>query len=162
MSHSSPPSVTPAIKFGTDGWRGIIAADFTFDRLRLVAPLAAQVLAETYGSNGSRTVVVGYDRRFLSEEFAQATAEAVRDAGFDVLLSESYGPTPAFSWVAKQENALGALVITASHNPAAYSGLKVKGAFGGSVPPEVTQKIEALLKQDSSALSGKAGDAPNF
>jgi phosphomannomutase len=96
-------------------------------------------------THNSRTIVVGYDRRFLSEEFAQATAEAVRAAGFDVLLSEGYAPTPAFSWAAKQMNALGALVITASHNPGKYSGLKVKGAFGGSVAPAVTQQIEARL-----------------
>jgi phosphomannomutase len=147
MSHSSPHSGgIDRIKFGTDGWRGVIAAEFTFDRLRLVAPLAAQVLAETYGTNAnSRTVIVGYDRRFLSEDFAQATAEAVSAVGFDVLLSQTYAPTPAFSWAAKQFNALGALVITASHNPGKYSGLKVKGAFGGSVPPAVTQNIEALL-----------------
>jgi phosphomannomutase len=157
MSHSSPVSVsTEAIKFGTDGWRGVIAAEFTFDRLRLVAPLAAQVLAETYG-NGTenRTVIVGYDRRFLSEDFARATAEAVSAAGFDVLLSETYAPTPAFSWAAKQFNALGALVITASHNPGKYSGLKVKGAFGGSVPPAVTQKIEALLKAEGKREEGE-------
>lgn len=149
MSHSSPTSV-PAnvIKFGTDGWRGVIAAEFTFERLALVAPLAAQVLASTYGGTPpNRTVVVGYDRRFLSEEFARATADAVTAAGFDVLLSEGYAPTPAFSWAAKQHNALGALVITASHNPGRYSGLKVKGAFGGSVAPAVTQQIEALLKE---------------
>jgi phosphomannomutase len=150
MSHPSLTlGNTDAIKFGTDGWRGVIAADFTFDRVALVAPRAAQVLAEVYGSTtNSRTVIVGYDRRFLSEEFARAAADAVIAAGFDVLLSESYAPTPAFSWAAKQQNALGALVITASHNPAAYSGLKVKGAFGGSVPPEITKKIEALLTQD--------------
>lgn len=150
MDHPSPTLVnTDVIKFGTDGWRGIIAADFTFERLCCVAPLAAQVLADTYSSatHHSRTIIVGYDRRFMSEDFAQAMAEAVRAAGFDVLLSETYAPTPAFSWAAKQQNALGALVITASHNPAAYSGLKVKSAFGGSVPPEVTKQIEARLKQ---------------
>ncbi|UBF26663.1 phosphoglucomutase/phosphomannomutase family protein [Kovacikia minuta CCNUW1] len=149
MSHSSPTSVnTNTIKFGTDGWRGVIAAEFTFERLTLVAPLAAQVLAHTYGDTASnRTVVVGYDRRFLSEDFARATADAVTAAGFDVLLSEGYAPTPAFSWAAKQHHALGALVITASHNPGRYSGLKVKGAFGGSVAPAVTQQIEALLRQ---------------
>jgi phosphomannomutase len=140
------------ISFGTDGWRGVIAADFTFERLALVAPLAAQALEQTYGDKtSSRTIIVGYDRRFLSAEFARATAESVKAAGFDVLLSETFAPTPAFSWAAKQQNALGALVITASHNPAAYSGLKVKGGFGGSVPPEVTKKIEAMLK-----------DAPTF
>ena len=135
---SVPASVTP-IKFGTDGWRGVIAADFTFERVIRVAPVAAQVLADIYGdTTGSRSVIVGYDRRFLAEDFAKAAAEAVQAAGFDVLLSEGYAPTPAFSWAAKQKNALGAIVLTASHNPAAYLGLKVKGYFGGSVSPEVT------------------------
>jgi len=151
MVHPAPivTTINP-IKFGTDGWRGLIAADFTFDRLRFVAPLAAQILAKVYGSTtGSNTIIVGYDRRFLSEEFAQATADSVRAIGFDVMLSECFAPTPAFSWVAKQQNALGALVITASHNPGSYSGLKVKGAFGGSVPPEVTQQIEALIQTET-------------
>lgn len=144
------------IKFGTDGWRGVIAADFTFERVALVAPLAAKVLQEVYGpTTGSNTIVVGYDRRFLSEAFAQTVAQSVQAVGFDVLLSETFAPTPAFSWAAKQLNALGAIVITASHNPGAYSGLKVKSAFGGSVPPEVTQKIEALL-QSGEKLSPAA------
>jgi phosphomannomutase len=149
MNHPSPAlHLTSDIKFGTDGWRGVIAADFTFARVVQVAPLAAQVLADVYGdSAANRTVVVGYDRRFLSEDFARVAADAVIAAGFDVLLSEVYAPTPAFSWAAKQHNALGALVITASHNPGKYSGLKVKGAFGGSVPPSVTQQIEALLRE---------------
>jgi phosphomannomutase len=137
-----------SIKFGTDGWRGIIAADFTFERLALVAPVAAKVMADVFGeTTGSNTIIVGYDRRFMAEDFAQKTAEFVTAVGFDVLLSESYAPTPAFSWAAKQENALGALVLTASHNPAQYLGLKVKGAFGGSVSPEVTKQIEAQLGQ---------------
>ncbi|MGL5081667.1 MAG: phosphoglucomutase/phosphomannomutase family protein [Microcoleaceae cyanobacterium] len=134
------------IKFGTDGWRGIIAAEFTFDRVTLVAPIAAQVLEEVYGSQATgRTVLVGYDRRFLAEDFAQAAAQAIQAAGFDVRLSETYAPTPAFSLVANQTGALGAIVITASHNPGKYLGLKVKGAFGGSVGPEITQQIEARL-----------------
>ncbi|MEO1404316.1 MAG: phosphoglucomutase/phosphomannomutase family protein [Cyanobacteria bacterium J06635_1] len=139
-----------SIKFGTDGWRGMIAADFTFDRVAKVAALAAQVLQDCYGeSTGSQTVIVGYDRRFLSPEFAQVAAEAVAAAGYEVLLSNCFAPTPAFSWAANEKTALGAIVITASHNPAAYSGLKVKGAFGGSVPPEVTKKIEARLSEDA-------------
>ena len=150
------------IKFGTDGWRGIIADDFTFDRVALVAPLAAQVLAQTGGSDGSSgTVIVGYDRRFLAEEFAKTAAVAVQNAGFDVLLSESYAPTPAFSLAAKQLNALGAIVLTASHNPGAYLGLKVKGGFGGSVSPEVTQKIEEKL-ENPAALSATPGKLENF
>jgi len=151
------PVAGNAIKFGTDGWRGIIGDDFTFDRLALVAPIAARVLLETYGTGGNGTIIVGYDRRFMAEAFAKRAAEAVTAAGFDVLLAETYAPTPAFSWAAKQYNALGALVITASHNPASYLGLKVKGAFGGSVPPEVTKQIEALLAAEtpSSASQGK-------
>jgi phosphomannomutase len=134
------------IKFGTDGWRGLIAADFTFDRLKLAATAAALVLAEVYGPQvGSNTIIVGYDRRFMAEEFARQAAEAVKAAGFDVWLSNSYAPTPAFSWAAYHQKALGALVITASHNPGGYLGLKVKGAFGGSVPGEVTERIEAKL-----------------
>ncbi len=138
--------MTQPIKFGTDGWRGVIADSFTFDRVALVAPLAAQVLEKTYGKDAkSRTVIVGYDRRFLAEEFAAVAAEAIQKAGYDVLLSETYAPTPAFSLVAHQQQTLGAIVITASHNPGKYLGLKVKGAFGGSVSPEVTKQIEELL-----------------
>jgi len=136
------------IKFGTDGWRGVIAADFTFERVAMLAPLAAKVLADNYGDiAANRTVIVGYDRRFMAEDFAKLTAEALQEAGFDVLLSECFAPTPAFSWAAKAHGALGAIVMTASHNPAAYLGLKVKSAFGGSVPPEITEQIEALLDQ---------------
>ncbi|MBE9179653.1 phosphoglucomutase/phosphomannomutase family protein [Oculatella sp. LEGE 06141] len=162
--HLSPAMfAAKPITFGTDGWRGLIAADFTFERLTRVAPLAALALEQTFGSTtGSRTVIIGYDRRFLSPEFAGATAEAVKAAGFDVLLSEGYAPTPAFSWAAKQQNALGALVITASHNPGAYSGLKVKGAFGGSVSPEVTQKIEAMLERNESCSSSSPGTLNTF
>ncbi len=137
-----PFTVNP-IKFGTDGWRGVIAADFTFERVAKLAPLAAQVLKE-YNS-ASNLVIVGYDRRFLAEDFARTAAEALQEAGFNVLLAKTYAPTPAFSWAAKAEKALGALVLTASHNPAKYLGLKVKGAFGGSVSHDVTGKIEALL-----------------
>lgn len=159
----SPASLaTKPIAFGTDGWRGVIAADFTFERVVRVAPLAALALAQTYGDTiNSRTIIVGYDRRFLSEEFAKAAADAVSAAGFEVLLSETYAPTPAFSWAAKQQNALGALVITASHNPGMYSGLKVKGGFGGSVPPEVTQKVEAML-QSGQAVKGEATTVQTF
>ncbi|MBV9388186.1 MAG: phosphoglucomutase/phosphomannomutase family protein [Chroococcidiopsidaceae cyanobacterium CP_BM_ER_R8_30] len=152
------PAASNSIKFGTDGWRGIIGDDFTFDRLAWVAPVAAVVLQQTYGETViSRTIVIGYDRRFMAEAFAQRAAEVVTAAGFDVLLANTYASTPAFSWAVKQYNALGALVITASHNPGSYLGLKVKGAFGGSVPPEVTRKIEALLTetQPEATAAGK-------
>ena len=156
------PVIIPPIKFGTDGWRGLIAADFTFERVAILAPLAAQILAENYGKNtDDRLVIVGYDRRFMAEDFAKVAAEALQAKGFDVLLANSYAPTPAFSWSAKGKTAIGALVITASHNPAYYLGLKVKGAFGGSVSQEVTKQIEALLSQSQSSTS-KAGSLELF
>lgn len=157
----------PPIRFGTDGWRGVIADDFTFARLALVAPVAAQMLQAHFGQVGSRsagsnTIVVGYDRRFLSPEFAQRTAQAVADVGFDVLLAEKFAPTPAFSWAAYERKALGALVITASHNPAAYSGLKIKGAFGGSVSPELTEQVEKTLEHGEIQPSLKSGQITQF
>jgi phosphomannomutase len=150
-----------AIKFGTDGWRGVIGAEFTFDRLLMVAPIAAEILADTYaGKTGNRKIIVGFDRRFMAETFAKRMAIAVQQAGFDVILSATYAPTPAFSWAAHSQNALGALVITASHNPGDYLGLKVKGNFGGSVPPETTQKIEARLGETLPAR--QAGTLTTF
>jgi len=137
----------PPVHFGTDGWRGIIADDFTFDRLAAVAPIAAHILQETFGKSGSNMIIVGYDRRFMSDAFAKHTAEVVAAIGFDVLLASDFAPTPAFSWAAYDRKALGALVITASHNPANYSGLKIKGAFGGSVSPDLTTKVEEILER---------------
>ena len=145
------------IKFGTDGWRGVIAADFTFERVAIVAPLCAQVLLNNYGTvSYSHTLIVGYDRRFLAEDFAKIAAESLIEAGFDVVFAESYAPTPAFSWAVKSQNALGAIVLTASHNPGKYLGIKVKGAFGGSVSSEITQQIENLL-YEMPKFSGKTG-----
>ncbi|AFY72787.1 phosphomannomutase [Synechococcus sp. PCC 7502] len=144
-THAEPP-----IRFGTDGWRGLIADEFTFKRLGTVAPLAAQALADSFGNyfhsnHPSKTIIIGYDRRFLSPEFAQYIAKKVAAVGFDVQLSQGFAPTPAFSWAAFSQKALGALVITASHNPAGYSGLKIKGAFGGSVSPDLTKQVERKL-----------------
>ncbi|MDS3860296.1 phosphoglucomutase/phosphomannomutase family protein [Thermosynechococcaceae cyanobacterium BACA0444] len=151
------------IKFGTDGWRGVIGAEFTFERLIRAAQAAALVLDTTYGpSSKSQQIIVGYDRRFLAEEFAQAVAETLKELGFDVLLGNQFAPTPAFSWAVKQHKALGALVITASHNPGIYSGLKVKGAFAGSVPPEVTAKIEEELTRPHLHIQARTGSMTPF
>ncbi|PSP16514.1 MAG: phosphoglucosamine mutase [Cyanobacteria bacterium QS_8_64_29] len=150
------------IAFGTDGWRGQIAGSFTFERLRQLAPPAAQVLAEHYGdAERQRPVLVGYDRRFMAEDFAQAAADAVRQAGFNVWLAQTYAPTPALSWAARNREALGALVITASHNPAGDLGVKLKGSFGGSVPQAVAQQVEARLTH-SMPPSERSGHASAF
>jgi phosphomannomutase len=149
------------IKFGTDGWRGVIAQEFTFERLLMVAPIAAQVLLETFGAKtNNRRIIVGFDRRFMAEMFALKMAEGLQQAGFEIILSNTFAPTPAFSWAAHSQDALGALVITASHNPGHYLGLKVKGNFGGSVAPELTQRIEARLTE--SINTGHPGSLTTF
>ncbi len=151
------------IKFGTDGWRGLIAADFTFDKVAKVARISAEVLNEFYGkSTKNPLIIVGYDRRFMAEKFAEVAAESIQNAGFNVLLSECFAPTPAFSWAAKQFNALGAIVMTASHNPAGYLGLKIKGAFGGSAPAELTQLVEQKLEESGEIEHQKKGSLIKF
>lgn len=148
---------TPApIKFGTDGWRAVIADAFTFERVARVAQASARILTRTYPGKG---IVVGYDHRFLSEEFAQTAAEAVAALGIPVYLSSVAAPTPAFSWAAYHQKAHGALVITASHNPPQYSGIKVKGGFGGSVPGEITHEIEQELTEGSTLALGSPATA---
>lgn len=146
------------VQFGTDGWRGVIAADFTFSQVEKVAAIAAEILEKHYGNiTQNRLIVVGYDRRFMAEKFARATAEAVQKAGFDVYLANGYAPTPALSWAAKTQSALGALVLTASHNPAEYLGLKVKSAFGGSVGRSITAEIEEKLARGDIPESDHLG-----
>ncbi len=135
---------TASIKFGTDGWRAVIADGFTFPRVAQVAQASARILAQTYPGQG---IIIGYDNRFLSEHFARRAAEAVVALDLPVRLSSLAAPTPAFSWAAKQLNAHGALVITASHNPPQYSGIKIKGGFGGSVGADITRQVETDLQQ---------------
>lgn len=135
--------VTASIKFGTDGWRAVIADGFTFARVAQVAQASARILARVYPGDG---IIVGYDNRFLSESFARRAAEAVTALDISVQLSSVSAPTPAFSWAAKLRQAHGALVITASHNPPQYSGIKLKGGFGGSVGSEITQQVETDLQ----------------
>ena len=144
MTAAVPASISAPIQFGTDGWRAVIADEFTYAQVQRVAQASARVLAETYSGNG---IVVGFDNRFLSEEFARSAAEAIAAIDIPVKLSICAAPTPAFSWAANQLGLYGAIVITASHNPPEYSGIKIKGAFGGSVTAEVTRHVEALLEK---------------
>ncbi len=143
-----------AIRFGTDGWRGRIAEEFTFANVRRVAQAIASYFKER---STSSPIVVGYDTRFLSREFAQAAAEVLARAGLPVLLSETFAPTPAFSYAVVAQKALGAVVITASHNPPEFNGLKLKSGRGGSVSPAVTAAIEALLPSSRTPGPGSRG-----
>ncbi len=128
------------IKFGTDGWRGVIADDFTFDNVRRVAGgIAAYVLKH---EDRERGVIVGYDTRFASQRAAQAAAEVLAGAGIPVKLAADYSPTPAISWAVKNLGAAGGVVITSSHNPWNWNGVKFKGKFGGSATPAIINVIE--------------------
>src|SRR5712691_11105869 len=132
-----------AIKFGTDGWRAVIADDFTFDNVRRVAgAIAAYVLKH---EDPSRGVIVGYDTRFGSPRFARAAAETVAAAGIPVRLADDYVPTPAVSFAVKNTGAAGGVVITSSHNPWNWNGVKFKGKFGGSATPAIMKKVEDEL-----------------
>jgi len=135
------------IQFGTDGWRGVIAADVTFDNVRLVArAIARRVLAEA-GEQRPPHILVGYDTRFLSGDFAQAAAEAMAAEGVRVSLANCFAPTPAISYAVVRMGVAGAVVITASHNPAQYSGVKFKAAFGGSAPVSFTRGVEEEIQR---------------
>lgn len=131
------------IKFGTDGWRDIIAEDFTYENVRTVARAHAQALRE----EGARSVVVGFDTRFQGRGFAGVVAGVMAEQGLDVLLAPEYLPTPALSFAVVHHGAGGGVMITASHNPPQYSGYKVKGSYGGSATPAVITRIERALAQ---------------
>lgn len=138
---------TPAIKFGTDGWRAVIAQEFTFDNVRLVAQALAEVWSQEFaGELATRPVMVGFDTRFLSNQFARAAAEVMAANGFRVILSERHCSSPAISWSVKEQGAIGAIMLTASHNPPEYNGFKIKAHYGGSASPELTARVEAALK----------------
>src|SRR5205809_5641539 len=135
---------TSSIKFGTDGWRAVIADDFTFTNVRRVAgAIASYVLKH---EDASRGVVVGYDTRFGSPLFARAAAEVLADAGIPVLLADDYVPTPAISYAVKNKGAAGGVVITSSHNPWNWNGVKFKAKFGGSATPAIMKVIEDELR----------------
>ncbi|GMU41807.1 MAG: phosphomannomutase [Chloroflexota bacterium] len=128
------------IKFGTDGWRAVIAEDFTFDNVRAVAQATAEWLKRE--KQADRGVVVGYDTRFLSGSFASAVAEVMAANHIKVALTSTFVPTPALSWAVRDRKAGGGVMITASHNPARWNGFKVKPDYGGSAPEAVTSAIE--------------------
>lgn len=131
------------IQFGTDGWRGVIADTFTFDNLSTVAQATMDYLhREGLADKG---VVIGYDRRFLSREFAERVAEIAAGNEIRVELSDSHAPTPAVSWAVFERGAGAGVMITASHNPPRYNGFKIKERFGGSARPSTTKALEAVV-----------------
>jgi alpha-D-glucose phosphate-specific phosphoglucomutase len=138
------------IKFGTDGWRGVIAEDYTFDNVRRAAQGFASYLLEK--GYAGRWVVVGYDKRFHSENFAAATAEVLAGNGLNVYLTDGATPTPVIAFAVVDKKACGAVNITASHNPPTDNGFKVRDPNGGAIDPEGLKRIEALIPDSVEAV----------
>ena len=133
-----------AIKFGTDGWRGVIAEDFTDASVHQVAQAIARYVVRA--EQPARGVLVGYDTRFASERFARVAAEAVAATGTPVWLSEQACPSPALSLLVRQRAAAGGIMITASHNPYRWNGVKFKASYGSSALPSIVAQIEKELE----------------
>lgn len=147
----------PSLRFGTDGWRGVIAKDATFETYRRLARAAANLYRRGDFGPGDRTrIVVGHDTRFLSEEFAGEVAGIFSDAGIEVLLSDRPIPTPAVSLHVRRLGLSGGVAITASHNPAPYNGFKLKAHYGGSAPPELYDAVEKEVDRPFRPAERKA------
>ena len=142
------------IKFGTDGWRGVIAEDYTFENVRRVAgAIAAYVLKN---EDPARGVAIGYDTRFGSRRFAQATAEVLAAAGIPVRIANDYTPTPALSYAVKNQRTAGGVMITSSHNPWDWNGVKFKATYGGSATPAIIREIEENVRAGAMPKGGAA------
>jgi phosphomannomutase len=136
------------IKFGTDGWRAVIAEDFTFANVARVAQATADFWSANPVAGTERKVVVGYDRRFLSDQFAQCTAEVFAGNNFEVVLTPEPTPTPSVSFAVKHLRAVGGVMITASHNPPIFNGFKLKSDYGGSSDSETCKAVESFLDRN--------------
>src|SRR3954470_14433576 len=144
------------IKFGTSGWRGLIARDFTFENVRLASQGIADYLNGELKNSSSAiygrkpVVILGCDTRFLGREFSLAAAEVLEHNGLSPLMCDRDTPTPVISHSIRVRKAIGGINMTASHNPAEYQGLKFSTANGAAAPPEVTKQIEANIARRQS------------
>ena len=133
------------IRFGTDGWRGIIADDFTFDNVKKVAHAIARYVVRCEDARNG--IIIGYDRRFASDRGAEVIAEVVSATGTPVWLADKPCPTPAISLLVRQRGAAGGIVVTASHNPYRWNGIKYKAKYGSSPLPSIVAQIETELER---------------
>lgn len=132
------------ITFGTDGWRGVISEDYTFNNVRLVAAAIADYVIQN--GEQDKGIVVGYDARFLGKQYAEQVAAVIANKGIPVWLSDAILPTPALTWQVKDRQAAGGVMVTASHNPAEYNGIKFKAPYGGSASPEIMSAIADCVR----------------
>ncbi|MEJ7861435.1 MAG: phosphoglucomutase/phosphomannomutase family protein [Pyrinomonadaceae bacterium] len=145
-----------AIRFGTSGWRSIIADDFTYENVRLVVKSICVYLNETSGEN-RQTVIIGHDSRFMGENFAEVASQILKNNGFRVLLCRTPTPTPTISNAIRIEKAAGGINFTASHNPPEYQGIKFSTADGAPALPEITKKIEDFIARNSPTENASGG-----
>ncbi|MBD2301235.1 phosphoglucomutase/phosphomannomutase family protein [Nostoc sp. FACHB-190] len=146
----SVTSNSSKIKFGTDGWRGIIADDFTFPNVRKVTRAIASYLETAYTKD--RPVLIAYDTRFLADQFARTAAQVLADLGWTVKITDRDCPTPVIAYNARHLNSAGALMFTASHNPAPYCGIKYIPDYAGPATPEITDTIVANIESAADDL----------
>ena len=148
------------IHFGTDGWRAIIGEDFTPGNLNRVVAAAARIFKEEAVAAGRDadapgTLIVGHDCRQDAHAYAELAAQVAAGEGFNVLLTEDYCPTPTLCWsVAHNDDAVGGIMLTSSHNPAEYLGVKLRMADGGASPAEFTDRVEAVLPPEPTDILG--------
>src|SRR5215470_8496013 len=147
-----------SIKFGTDGWRAIIAEEFIFANVERVAQATADYWSANPVAGTKKLVIVGYDRRFLSDQFGQRTAEVFAGNGFEVVLTPDPTPTPSVSFAVKRQRAVGGVMITASHNPPMFNGFKLKSDYGGSAESATCQAVEGWLDRNP-VLANKLEEA---
>jgi len=145
------------IKFGTDGWRAVIAEDFTFVNVARVAQAAADFWSAHPVPGTKRKIIVGFDRRFFSDRFALTAAEVLAANNFAVVLTLEPSPTPSISFAVKAQRAVGGVMITASHNPAIFNGFKLKSYYGGSSDSETCQAVESFLDRNPVKTMPLAG-----
>jgi phosphomannomutase len=153
------------IHFGTDGWRAVISDTFTFSNLRLVSQAIADAINTENWNNGTplpqapdpRKMIVGFDTRFLSDRYAQEAARVLAGNGITVYLAQGNAPTPVISYAVSQMNAIGGIMITASHNAPRYNGIKLKAAYGGSALPDQCRMVEVFLNDNE-----ERGRGPNL
>ncbi len=136
------------IKFGTDGWRAVIAEDFTIANVERVSQATADCWKANPVPGAAQKVIVGYDRRFMSNEFGRRAAEVFAGNGYEVVLTPEPTPTPAVSYAVKDQGAIGGVMITASHNPPIFNGYKLKSFYGGPAEPAACQAVESFIDRN--------------
>ncbi len=151
-----------SIRFGTSGWRAIIADEFTFEKVELVTNAICSYLKDSSDGKKTQTLIVGHDSRFMGEKFSEVAAEIAGKKGFQVLLCDSPTPTPTISHTIRHNKAVGGMNFTASHNPPEYQGIKFSTADGAPALPEVTKQIEDLIENMPQVADKDGGKVKRF